>query len=86
MYILAGLLLLGLVANALVKPLREQTPNPKSQTPTPNVAPDLGIRDLGFGNWDLLRTALAWAAVGVPIAWGAWVTFTQALVLFSGGA
>jgi MFS family permease len=86
MYILAGLLLLGLVANALVKPLREQTPNPKSQTPTPNIAPDLGIRDLGFGNWDLLRTALAWAAVGVPIAWGAWVTFTQALVLFSGGA
>ena len=86
MYILAGLLLLGLVANALIKPLPEQTPSPKSQTPTPNVATDLGIRDLGFGIWDLFHAAAAWAAVGIPIAWGAWVTFTQALVLFSGGA
>jgi MFS family permease len=94
MYILAGLLLLGLVANALVKPPRgSQIPNPKSQTPnsktqipTPNIATDLGIRDLGFGTWDLVRATFAWAAVGIPIAWGAGVTFTQALVLFSGGA
>ncbi|HEY3158856.1 MAG TPA: OFA family MFS transporter [Vicinamibacterales bacterium] len=92
MYILAGLLVLGFVANALVKPLPEcwftnahQTPKPKSQTPSPNTT-EVGIRDLGFGIWDLFNAALAWAAVGVPIAWGAWVTFTQALVLFSGGA
>src|SRR5258705_6782620 len=80
MYILAGLLVLGFVANALVKPLPEcwfknpeQIPNPKSQTPNPN-APEVGIRDSGFGTWDLLRTAVAWTVVGIPIAWGAWVT------------
>jgi MFS family permease len=92
MYILAGLLLIGLIANALVRPLprrwfesREEIPNPKSQIPSSN-APEVGIRDLGFGAWDLARVTAAWVAVGVPIAWGVWVTLAQALVLFSGGA
>ena len=92
MYILAGLLLLGLVANALVKPLAarwfmsgEEIPSPKSQAPNPNARAAIGIRDFGFGVWDF-RAALAWAAVGIPIAWGVWVTLSQALVLFSGGA
>jgi hypothetical protein len=26
--------------------------------------------------------ALAWLAVGIPIAWGLWVTLQSALVLF----
>jgi MFS family permease len=93
MYILAGLLLLGLIANALVKPLPEcwfqsgeETPTAKSQTPSSNITATIGIRDLGFGPWDLARVTAAWAAVGIPIAWGVWVTLSQALVLFSGGA
>ena len=93
MYILAGLLLLGLIANALVKPLPEcwfksldEIPTPKFQTPNPNITATIGIRDLGFGAWDLARVTAAWAAVGIPIAWGVWVTLSQALVLFSGGA
>ena len=93
MYILAGLLLLGLVANALLKPLAarwfmsgEEIPTPKSQTPSPNITATMGIRDLGLGAWDFARVAAAWAAVGIPIAWGVWVTLSQALVLFSGGA
>jgi len=91
MYILAGLLLLGLVANALVKPLPQQLPTPNSQLPTPGSPstslgasriPDPGRRAAAFD----FRTAVAWTAVGIPIAWGVWVTFTQALVLFSSGA
>jgi MFS family permease len=82
MYILAGLLVLGFVANALVKPLAarwfagsgEQIPHPKPQAPTSRVAGPFGIHG-----------ALAWTAVGVPLAWGTWVTLTQAFVLFSGG-
>jgi len=82
MYILAGLLVLGFVANALVTPLAarwfagsgEHIPNPKPQAPTPRVAGPFGIHG-----------ALAWTAVGVPLAWGTWVTLTQAFVLFSGG-
>jgi hypothetical protein len=81
MYILAGLLVLGFLANALVKPLSarwfataQHIPNPKSQSPNPNVSGPFGI-----------RTALAWTAVGVPLAWGTWVTVAQAVVLFTGG-
>jgi MFS family permease len=79
MYILAGLLVFGFIANALVKPLSarwfasaRQIPNPESQTLNPN---------LSFG----IRTALAWTVVGVPLAWGTWVTVAQAVVLFTGG-
>jgi len=93
MYILAGLLVVGFIANALVKPLPEcwfknpepGTPNPEPRTPNS----ELRTADAGPGRpraaFDA-RAALAWTAVGIPIAWGAWVTFTQALVLFSGGA
>jgi MFS family permease len=81
MYILAALLLLGLIANALVTPLparwfsdAQQIPKPKPQMPNPNVVGSFRV-----------QTALAWTAVGVPIAWGTWVTLTQAFILFSGG-
>jgi nitrate/nitrite transporter NarK len=82
MYILAGLLVLGFVANALVKPLSEcwfaqtqpRTPDPGSPIPDPPRTPAFGM-----------RTALAWTAVGVPLAWGTWVTVAQAIVLFTGG-
>jgi hypothetical protein len=29
-----------------------------------------------------LKALLAWAAVGLPLAWGIWITLEQALVLF----
>ena len=80
MYILAGLLVLGLVANALVKPLSARwfastrhIPSRQSETPHPNSSGSFGM-----------RAALAWTAVGVPLAWGTWVTLTQAVVLFGG--
>ena len=90
LYILAGLLVVGFVANALVKPLAacwfasgEQITSPTPQIPSLKV-PNVGIRDVGFGTWDF-RAALAWTAVGVPLAWGTWVTVAQAVVLFTGG-
>ena len=84
MYILAGLLLFGLIANAFVK---SRIPSPKPQIPshthiTRPVAARVGIWNLGFGSWDLL---FSWTAIGLPLAWGTWVTLGQALVLFSGG-
>jgi len=90
LYILAGLLVVGFVANALVKPLAgcwfasgEQITSPTPQIPSLKVS-NVGIRDVGFGTWDF-RAALAWTAVGVPLAWGTWVTVAQAVVLFTGG-
>jgi len=94
MYILAGLLVLGFIANALVTPLSDRwfgkpeprtpeprTPDPGSRIPDPaSRIPDPG-RAPAFG----MRTALAWTAVAVPLAWGTWVTVAQAVVLFTGG-
>jgi len=33
------------------------------------------------GGFDL-KALLAWAAVGIPLAWGIWITLEKALVLF----
>ena len=33
------------------------------------------------GGFDI-RALLAWAAVGIPLAWGVWITVDKALVLF----
>jgi MFS family permease len=87
MYILAALLVLGFIANALVKPLKSQIPNPDPQIPiiereSQTAVSGVGTWGLGFGGWDLLA---AWTAVGLPLAWGTWVTVGQAIVLFSGG-
>jgi MFS family permease len=98
MYILAGMLVLGLIANVLVKPLEDRwfmtdeelaalrvralpdseprIPNPESRIPS---AGPLGIARGGFD----ARAALAWTAVAIPIAWGVWVSLSQALLLFS---
>ena len=33
-----------------------------------------------------IQFVIAWTLVGLPLAWGVWVTLAQALVLFSGGS
>jgi hypothetical protein len=35
----------------------------------------------GSGGFDI-TALLAWAAVGIPLAWGIWITLQKALVLF----
>jgi hypothetical protein len=36
---------------------------------------------IGSGAFDI-RALLAWAAVGIPLAWSIWITLQDALVLF----
>jgi hypothetical protein len=96
MYILAGLLVLGLLANYLIKPVaarfymspEELAPLRNQPGPTapnapnaPNAPAEDGAAADGKGGLDAV-TALAWLAVGVPIAWGVWITLSTALVLF----
>ena len=82
LYILAGLLVLGLVANALVK---TQLANPKPQIPRSDPGSRIPVPGPARVGALTARAGLAWAAVGLPLAWGTWVTLTQAFVLFSGG-
>jgi MFS family permease len=86
MYILAGMLVLGFVANLLVRPLAERwfmqdDELAALQLPTQALAGPAGSFDIGRGGLDA-KAALAWLAVGVPMVWGAWVTLSKARVLF----
>ncbi|MEJ1118225.1 OFA family MFS transporter [Phyllobacterium sp. CCNWLW109] len=87
MYILAGMLALGLVANLFVRPLADKwfmsdaevaALQAKTKVVEAGTSGSFGI---GHGGLDA-KAAIAWAAVGIPILWGVWVTIKQAIILF----
>jgi MFS family permease len=85
MYILAGFLVIGLIANALVRPLDDrwfmqerEVAALQARGPAAGATGSFGI---GAGKLDA-TSVLAWAAVGIPIAWGVWITLSNAFVLF----
>jgi MFS family permease len=88
MYILAGLLLLGLICNALVKPLSEKwfmTPEEvaalQERSANANAALQYGSFGIGRGGLDLKAT-LFWAVVIIPLGWGVWKTLLSASKIF----
>ncbi|MCZ7447364.1 OFA family MFS transporter [Agrobacterium rhizogenes] len=87
MYILAGMLAIGLVANAFVRPLADkwfmsdaEVATLQAKTAAANAGPT-GSFGIGRGGLDA-KAALAWAAVGIPLLWGVWVTVKSSLALF----
>lgn len=86
-YVLAGMLVVGFVANLLVRPV-----DPKWHMSDAAVAAEQakfkavgahgsGAFGIGKGGLDL-PAALFWAFVGIPLAWGVWNTVEKAQVLF----
>jgi MFS family permease len=87
-YILAGMLVVGWVANLLVRPV-----NPKWHMSEADVAAEqaklrsaaagveTGSFGIGKGGLDF-KAILFWLLVGIPLAWGVWNTVQKALVLF----
>lgn len=79
MYILAGMLALGLIANLFVRPLAPKWFMPDAevaalQAKTKTSAAGLpGSFGIGHGGPDS-KAALAWSAVGILILWGVWMT------------
>jgi len=87
MYILAAVLVLGLLCNLLVRPVADKyfmTPEQEAKL-GPAVGaealPAAGIGAAGAPSSSSM-VALAWLAVGIPIALGVWVTLRQAAKLF----
>ena len=88
MYILVGLLVVGLICNLLIKPV-----DPKYQMTDEELAAEKRkahevvasdaavVAPAGAGGFTPM-VFLAWLAVGIPILWGAWLTLQKALVLF----
>jgi MFS family permease len=84
LYLLAGLLVVGLIANLLVRPVAQKwfmsddqlaavhgTASPVTSSPAPAAAAGVSVASL-----------LAWTAVGIPILWGVWITLAKVALLF----
>jgi len=89
MYVLAGFLVLGLICNLLVRPVAEKnfmTPaalaklDAESHEATAVASAPASAAVAASPAWLVLA---AWLAVGIPIAWGVWMTLQKAFVLFS---
>jgi MFS family permease len=81
LYILAGMLVLGMICNLLVRPVADRwfmNPAEIASAPAQHVENEGGI-DTGQMT---LTAVLAWAGVGIPIAWGVWITLSKSLALF----
>ena len=88
MFVLAGLLAVGLLCNLLIHPVAEKNYMTAAQLAALDAARKSaagvpGRLVLGNGTttpgWQLVAACIA---VGIPIAWGVWVTLQKAVVLF----
>jgi len=85
LYVLATLLLGGLVCNLLVRPVKamyfqepDQSPVPPATTAVSTSAPS----PQSFSGRQEWLVALAWLAVLAPLGWSLWITFAKVRVLF----
>ena len=85
MYILVGMLVLGLIANSQVRPLAGKWFMSEAEVAAlqaDRAAAQAG-GSFGIGRGGLTgRALLAWGFVGIPILWGVWVTVQKAAILF----
>jgi MFS family permease len=86
MYILCAMLIVGLICNFLVKPVdprwhMRQDDVTKMQGLSALTAAPSGSFGIGKGGLDL-RAGIFWAFVGIPLAWGVWITLQSAAALF----
>ncbi len=88
MYILCGMLVIGLICNYLVKPVdkkwymsADEVAKLQAQGAKASGATASGSFGIGKGGFDL-QAALFWAFVGIPLAWGVWITLGSAAKIF----
>jgi MFS family permease len=97
MYILAGMLILGLICNLLVRPVASKWFMTDAELAEEKRLAHERAQQLKDEELQLAGTAgggavavsspalvaLAWLAVGLPLLWGVWITVQKALILFS---
>jgi MFS family permease len=85
LYILAGMLAVGFLCNWAIKPLAPKwfmTDDEVAALQPKVTESSVGsLQDIGAFRLDT-TVILAWLAVGIPIAWGVWITLRSAFVLF----
>jgi len=86
LYILAGMLVIGLICNFLIKPVNPKwymsaQEVAKLQAASAKTTVSTGSHGIGFGGLDA-KAAIFWAFVGIPLAWGVWITLISAAKIF----
>ncbi len=89
-YILCGLLAVGLICNLLIKPVdpkyfmtdAELEAERRAGHERAAAADRGGAAVGGTGETPAALSIAAWLAVGVPLAWGVWITLQKAAILF----
>ncbi|MDR3453125.1 MAG: OFA family MFS transporter [Rhodoferax sp.] len=89
MYILVGMLVIGLICNLLVRPVagkwfmsEAELAEEKRLAHDRAIVSDVGQGSGTGGATPTILVVLAWAAVGIPLAWGVYRTFLSVLKLF----
>ena len=90
MRIMAALLVVGFVCNALIRPVDarfaervdESTRPDREQNESVPTAPSASRAEPGAGGSAGVKLALAWTVVGVPLVWGVSQVFKKSLDLF----
>jgi hypothetical protein len=88
-YVLAAMLVVGLIANLLVRPVDEKHFMSDAELAhEKQLAHERSLASATTGNVGSEGTSgaaiapLAWLAVGLPLAYGIWVTLQKSAVLF----
>ena len=86
-YVLAGLLVAGFIANLLIRPLHAKwfmrgEEVAALQAADKKAAERVKATPATLTSGFSFIALLAWGAVGIPLAWGVWITLSKALILF----
>jgi len=88
---LVGMLVVGLICNFLIRPVADkyfmtdaelEAERHLAHEKASAAARELSGATVATGNSSTITVALAWAAVGIPLAWGISMTLRNAWVLF----
>jgi MFS family permease len=89
MYILVGMLVVGLIANLLVRPVADkhfmtdaELAHEKKLAHDKAVADEVGVGGNSAERTSTAVVVLAWLAVGLPLAWGTYKTLLSAAKFF----
>ena len=85
MYVLCGMLVIGLICNWLVKPVDSKWYMSADEVAREQAAKGstvaAGSFGIGKGGFDT-QAMIFWAFVGIPLAWGVWKTLVSAAKIF----
>jgi hypothetical protein len=88
MYILCAMLVVGIICNSMIKPVdpkwhmsAEEVAKLQAASARSAAASPSGSFGIGLGGLDA-KAALFWAFVGIPLAWGVWITLKNAIKIF----